>query len=37
MEEKDVDDKKKRIIGILELIGLMLFTVIGLIIKNLFF
>ena len=35
--EDEMDDKKKIIIGIADLIGIMLFTIIGLIIKHMFF
>ena len=35
--EEDMDDKKKILIGILDLIGIMAFTIIGLIIKHIFF
>ena len=33
MEEEEMSDKQKIIIGILDLIGIMAFTIIGLIIK----
>ena len=34
---EEIDDKKKIAIGIANLVGIILFTVIGIIIKNLFF
>ncbi len=37
MEEENVEDKKKKLIGILDLVGIILSTAIGLIVKNLFF
>ena len=35
--EEETDNKKEILIGILYLIGIMVFTIIGLIIKHIFF
>lgn len=37
MDEEEVDDKKKILIGMIGLIGMALFTIVGIIIKNIFF
>lgn len=36
-EEEEIDDKKKIQIGLINLIGITIFTIVGLIIKNIFF
>ena len=36
-EEDEIDDKKKILIGMLGLIGIAIFTIVGLIIKNMYF
>lgn len=36
-EEEEIDDKKKIQIGLFNLIGIIIFTIVGLIIKNIFF
>lgn len=36
-EEDEIDDKKKILIGMLDLIGIAIFTIVGLIIKNMYF
>ena len=35
--EEAIDDKKKILIGIINLVGITIFTVVGLIIKNILF
>ena len=35
--EEEIDDKKKIQIGLINLIGIIIFTIVGLIIKNIFF
>lgn len=37
MEKEEIDTKKEMLIGILGLTGVALFTIIGLIIKHMFF
>lgn len=35
--DEEIDDKKKILIGMIDLIGIMTFTIVGLIIKHIFF